>query len=121
MEKDIKFQKILLNREIPEPSDDLEDRIMDSISKAATHNPVNNRFLFLSWFFFLVGLTTGVIISTIWIRSDRIIFGYNLSEHGVIIQIFCSIVILLLFERLFNLTLELRKKRIDIKTKSYQV
>jgi cytochrome c biogenesis protein CcdA len=121
MEKDIKFQKILLSREIPEPSDDLEDRIMDSISKIATQNPANNKSLFLAWFFFLVGLATGVIISTIWISSDRIIFGYNLSDHGVIIQILCSIVILLLFERLFNLTFELRNKHFKIKTKSNQV
>ena len=119
MEKDIKFQKILLSKEIPEPSDDLEDKIMDRISKTATQNPVNNKSLFLAWFFFLVGLATGVIISTIWIRSDRIIFGFNVSDHGVIVQILCSIVILLLFERLFNLTFELRIKHLKIKTKSH--
>ena len=119
MERDIKFQKILLSKEIPEPSDDLEDRIMDRISKTATQNSVNYKSLYLAWFFFLVGLATGVIISTIWIRSDRIIFGFNVSVHGVIVQILCSIVILLLFERLFNLTFELRNKHLEIKTKSH--
>ena len=121
MEKDIKFQKILLNREIPEPSEDLDDRIMDSISKSVLKTPVNNRSLILAWIFFIIGLASGVIISTILISTDNIILGYNLSEHGVIIQILCSIVILLLFERLFNLSFEIWQRHFELKDKSYQM
>ncbi len=119
MEKDIKFQKILLNREIPEPSDDLEDRIMANVSKNALQNPEKNKSLLLAWFFFLIGLITGVIVSTIWIKGDSIVFGLNVSDYGVIIQVICSLVILLLFERLFNLTFELLTMHSKIKAKSH--
>jgi hypothetical protein len=121
MEKDIKFQRILLNREIPEPSDDIDDKIMASISKVIVKKTVNNRSLILAWIFLLIGVATGVIISTILIRNDIIILGFTLSEYGVIIQVFCSIVILLLFERLFNLTYEIWEKHFELKTKSYQI
>jgi hypothetical protein len=121
MEKDIRFQKILLNKETPDLSDDLEDRIMNSISKIATQNQKNIKSLLFAWFFFLVGLVFGVLISTVGLKSSIIIFGFDLLESGVIIQIICSLVILLLFERLYNLTKELRNRYIYVKTKPHHV
>ena len=121
MEKDIRFQEILINKETPDPPDDLEDRIMNSISKVATQNQKNIKPLVFAWFFFSVGLVTGVIISTIWLKSSIIIFGFDLSESGVIIQIICSLVILLLFERLYNLTKDLRNRYIFFKTKPHHL
>lgn len=117
MERDKNFQKILLNKEIPEPPDDLEDRIMYSISKAIKQNSANHRYLFLAWFFFIFGLIAGVIISTIWIKSDRFLFGFDLLENGLIIQITCSFVILLLFEKLYKLSIEIKNRYFDIEIK----
>jgi hypothetical protein len=121
MEKDYKFQEILSKKETPVPSDDLEDKIMNGISRIATQNQKNIRPLIYAWFFFLVGLVTGILISTIGLKSSTIMLGFDLSESGIIIQIICSLVILLLFERLYNLSKDMHNRGIRLKTKPHQV
>jgi hypothetical protein len=104
------LQRILEKKETPDPPDNLEDRIMLKISKVSRQNTVNKKYLVLAWFFFVFGLTAGIMISTVFVNRDTIIFGLNFSEHGFFTQILCSLIILFLFERLFNLTLESRNK-----------
>jgi polyferredoxin len=108
------LQRLLAKKETPEPPDFLDDRIMAIIFKDVKKNSLNQRSLYLAWFFFFLGLVSGIIISTIFVKSDTILFGFNFSEHGLIIQIFCSFVILLLFERLYRLTIDMRNKYFDI-------
>ena len=117
MERDKNIQRILLKKETPEPSEKLEDRIMTDIFKTINNNSVNHRYLYLAWFFFIFGLVTGVLISAKWAKSDSILIGLNFSGHGLIIQILLSFVILLLFERLYRLTIEMRNKYFDIEIK----
>lgn len=102
------LQKLLEKKEMPEPSDLLDDRIMEIIIKAVKKNSLNQRSLYLAWLFFFVGLVSGITISTIAVKSDRVLLGLNFSDNGLIIQVFCSFVILLLFERLYRLTIDRR-------------
>jgi hypothetical protein len=114
MVKDKTLQSFLEKKETPDPSDFLDDRIMANISKDVKQNSLNQRSLFLAWFFFFLGLASGITISTIFVKSETILFGLNFPEHGLIIQILCSFVILLLFERLYRLTIDMRNKYFDI-------
>jgi hypothetical protein len=108
------LQRLLEKKETPEPPDFMDDRIMASIFKDMKKNSLNQRSLYLAWFFFVLGLVSGITISTIFVKSDTVFLGLNFLEHGLIIQIFCSLVILLLFERLYRLTTEARNKYFDI-------
>lgn len=114
MERDKTLQSFLEKKEIPEPPEFLDDRIMEAIAKNAKQISSHKKSLFLAWIFFFGGLVSGVTISTIYVKSDTILFGVNFLEHGLIIQILCSLLILLLFERLYRLTIEMRNKYFDI-------
>ncbi len=114
MERDKTLQSFLEKKETPEPPDFLDDRIMETISKDAKQISLNQKSLFLAWIFFVLGLISGITISTIFVRRDTILFGLNFLENGLIIQILCSFVILLLFERLYRLTIEMRNKYFNI-------
>ena len=105
---DKNLQRLLEKKETPDPPDLFDDRIMEIIIKDVKRNSLNQRSLYLAWFFFFLGLVSGVTVSTIFVKSDTILFGFNFSEHGLIIQILCSFVILLLFERLYRLTIDMR-------------
>ena len=109
------LQGILEKKVTPDPPDNLEDRIMANIAKVSKHNNINQKYLVLAWLFFVFGLASGITISAVFANRDTIISGLSFSEHGFLIQILCSLIILLLFEKLFNLTLESRNKKIDTK------
>ena len=117
MVRDKTLQNLLEKKETPEPPDFLNDRIMATIFRDVKKNSLNQRSLYLAWFFFFLGLVSGIIISTIFVKSDTILSGFNFSEHGLIIQILCSFVILLLFERLYRQTIDRRNKYFDIEIK----
>jgi hypothetical protein len=105
MERDKNFHRILLKREIPELSGNLEDQIMSKVRKVKNKNPLSRSSLYLAWIFFVLSLFSGVIISTKWVIDNNFLFGLNFLDEGLIIQIFCSCMILLLFERLYKLSL----------------
>ncbi len=108
MERDTNLHRILLNKETPEPSENLEDRIMANIHKAVKQGSGNKKYLYLSWIFFVFGLVTGIMITTFWGEENNYanILGINSSEYKLIIQILCAFVILLLFERIYRATIE---------------
>jgi hypothetical protein len=114
MQNDERLKYLLEKKEIPEPSESLDARIMDIISREAGQTAMNgNRFtLGLAWFFFILGLAAGIIITTIFVTDDTIVFGVNLSDKGLILKILCSSVILVLFERLYRQSMFLRNKQI---------
>lgn len=117
MDRDKNFQRMLLNKETPEPSDDLDERIMIDVNKVFNKNSNSRSYLFLAWIFFVFSIIAGVMISTIWINVDRINFGLSFLKQGLIMQIFCPFVILLLFERLYRLTIEMKNKNIHQESK----
>lgn len=112
MERDNNLQRMLLNKETPEPSDDLDDRIMIGVNSILNKNSNSRSYLFLAWIFFVFSIIAGVMISTMQINEDRIKIGLNFLENGLIIQIFCPFFILLLFERLYRLTVEMKNKNL---------
>ncbi len=114
MQKDNTLQRLLERKETPEPSDTLDDQIMAIISQKVEQSTSNRKSLKLAWFFFLFGLAAGITISTIFVNTDTILLGLNLSDNGLIIQILCASVILLLFERLFRQTTDKRNKQFSI-------
>jgi hypothetical protein len=114
MQKDVILQRLLERKETPEPADNLDDQIMAIISQKVEQSPSNRKSLNLAWFFFILGLAAGITISTIFVTTDTIVLGLNLSDNGLIIQILCASVILLLFERLFRQTADKRNKQLSI-------
>jgi hypothetical protein len=115
MQKDNTLQHLLEKKETPEPSDSLDDQIMAIISKSVQQTTTNRKSLNLEWFFFLLGLVSGIIISTIFVNTDTVILGLNLSDNGLIIQILCASIILLLFERLYKQSADKRNKQFSVK------
>ena len=112
MDRDKNLHWMLLNKETPEPSDDLEDRVMIDINKVLNLNSNSRSYLFLAWIFFVFSIIAGVMISTIWINLDSNFLGLSFLRKGLIMQIFCPSVLLLLFERLYRLTIEMKNKDI---------
>jgi hypothetical protein len=105
MEKDKDLQKILQEKEIPEPSEKLEERIMLDIYSIISHKASGQKYLKLAWVFFTIGLITGIFLTTLLIDNKENVQGTILSSK-VLIQSFCIIILLLLFERLYNATIE---------------
>lgn len=101
MERDKTLKGFLEKKETPYPSDSLDDRIMEIISRKGEKYSSNQKSLYLAWFFFVIGLISGIAVITL--ITDPEIIGSKL-----IIQILCSLVIIILFERLYKLTIESR-------------
>ncbi len=114
MQKDNTLQRLLEKKETPEPSDSMDEQIMTIISQSVQQTSSNRKSLNLAWFFFLLGLVTGIIISTIFVNTDTVVLGLNLSDNGLIIQILCASVILLLFEKLFKQSADKRNKQFSV-------
>lgn len=115
MQKDSTLQRLIEKKETPEPPDSLDDQIMAIISQSVQQTSSNRKSLNLAWFFFLLGLVTGIIISTIFVTTDTVVLGLNLSDNGLIIQILCALIILLLFERLYKQSADKRNKQFSVK------
>ena len=105
MDKDRNLQRILSNKVTPDPSDDLDDLIMTKVYKTISKNYANRTYLYLAWICFVFGLVSGIIITTIWVKDESFLFGLSFSENKLIIQVICSFVILLLFERIYRITI----------------
>ena len=114
MQKDNTLQRLLEKKETSEPSDSMDVQIMNIISQSVQQTSSNRRSLNLAWLFFLLGLVTGIIISTMFVNTDTVVLGVNLSDNGLIIQILCASVILLLFERLFKQSADKRNKQFSV-------
>ncbi len=107
MKHDKKLHQLLLLKEIPEPSPELELKIMNKISELAEVKSKNKLFLHLSWLFFIIGLTTGIVLTIITLKTvsnngDRIFLTYPILIAGILIMI-------LLFDRIYNLTAKIRR------------
>jgi hypothetical protein len=96
------FQSLLRQKGTPEPSEVMEDAIMDAIRKNVRSAAQQKHSYMLAWIFFIVGLTLGVLLSTVVIDSNSYILGVNLSDIGLIRNLICIIAILMLFERLYS-------------------
>jgi len=114
MQKDNTLHRLLEIKETPEPSEFMDDKIMTIISQNVLQTSKNRKILYLAWFFFMIGLVSGIIISTIFIKTDTTVFGFNLSDQGLIIKVLCVSAILLLFEKLYRLSIGIRYKQFDI-------
>jgi hypothetical protein len=116
MERDKNLQRILLNKEISDPSDGLDDMIMRNIEKEVKKKSFNNTFLYLAWIFLTLSLTAGLIIATNWVEEKRAFSFLDLSDYSIVFIIIFSFVFLLLFERLFRLSIDIKKKYINDRT-----
>lgn len=116
MQRDNTLQRLLSKKETPVPSDSFDDKVMALISQSIKRTTTNPKSLSLAWIFFLLGVVFGIIISTMFINTDTVLLGINLSDNGLIIQILCASIILLLFERLIRQASEIRNKKLSIDT-----
>lgn len=110
--EDRNLKRLLLNKEAPEPSSHLDKKIMADINEVLNKNSVNHNYLFLAWIFLAVATIVGITISVTWINLDKDILNSPYKNNGVIIQILCSLIILLLFDQLYRLTFEIKKKHL---------
>ena len=108
MEIDKNLQKLLLKKDTPEPMEGFEEIIMANVYKTSRQNQRDLKYLYFSWFFFFLGLVIGIIVSAIGIDSDSYFLGIDFSKHKFVIQILCSVVMLLLFERIYKLTIDVK-------------
>ena len=111
MKKDIFLNEMLHKKEKPQLPEGLEEKIMTKIGIVANQIPVNRKYLYLIWIFFVIGMVAGILISTIWVNRDTGFFGLNFPNYKLFIQLFCSVVILLLFEKIYRLSVFIKKRR----------
>lgn len=103
MEKDTDLQRILLDREIPEPSGRLDEIIMIEIGEITKRKKENQKSLRFAWIFFAIGLLSGVLLTTLLIDYE----GYKaeaILSSKIFLQIFTVIILLVLFDRLYDAT-----------------
>jgi hypothetical protein len=110
IDEDQKLKRLLLNKEGPEPSSNLDEKIMADINEVLNKNSANHNYLLWAWIFLAVATIVGIAISVTWISPNKNILRLPYTNNGVIIQILCALIILLLFDRLYILTDEIRKK-----------
>jgi hypothetical protein len=96
MNKDRNLERLLLNKEISEPSDSMDDKIMFEIEKTVKSKASQlNRLLV--WIFFSISLLTAIYISVFWSNNNSDFNGEDTFSNGIFIPVFCTFVILLLF------------------------
>jgi hypothetical protein len=110
MDRDGDLIKILIKKDRPNLSLNFEDIVMEEIQKAVEVSSTSRRFLYLSWVFFVFGLAAGIIISTVFIDRETVLYGINFADYKLFIQILCSTVIILLFEKIFKITQEMKRQ-----------
>ncbi len=113
MEKEKKLVNLLSYKEIPELSKEFDDRIMSGVHKIAQSNSLKRSYLRLAWIFFFLGLFAGIFISLSLTGSQEDLTLNPFFDRRLIIQVFCSVAVLLLFEKLYRLTAEIRMKRVQ--------
>jgi membrane-anchored glycerophosphoryl diester phosphodiesterase (GDPDase) len=102
MLKDMTLKSLLQKKKTPKPSEEMENAIMNIIQKNVKYASQQKHSFRLAWIFFIIGLFLGVLLSIIYIDSDTIVFGINLSDKGLIRYLICVFIILMLFETLYS-------------------
>jgi cytochrome c oxidase subunit IV len=107
MNTDDLFKNLLLKKDVIEPSEDLVKRIINNLHQSFRYRTVSRHYLILSWLFFSLGLVTGILIC---VFSDKINLIYGIGVNMQLkVQLVLCLVILLLFERIFKSTIELKR------------
>lgn len=101
MDKDGNLQRLLLNKEISEPSEGMDDKIMAEIEESAK-SKANRLNQLLVWLFFSISLLTGIYISAFRSNNNIDFPGEDTFNNGVFIPVFCTFVILLLFNFVYS-------------------
>jgi len=101
------FKQLLTKKDVIEPSEDLEKRIIFNLHQSFRYRTVSRHYLLLSWLFFSLGLVTGILIC-VFSDKTKLIFGIGSNTKLLVQLVFCS-VILILFERIFKLTIDLKR------------
>ncbi len=118
MEKD-NLKSILLQREIPEPSQNFDRQIMDNIYKAASRRKTEKKYLKLMRFYFAAGVVLGMLLTTTSLNIE-ISIGEQVYEIDKIIFLIPIIVTLLfLFEKIYKATLYDKRKYKEINQQDF--
>lgn len=109
MEKDDFLKSKLKKRETSFISEDFELRVMQAVKKEAATHALKNKYLFLIWAGFAFGLVTGILVALIWVDTGFMVFGVSLSAYKWLIQMGCAVVLLLLFDKIYRYSIQIRQ------------
>lgn len=106
-EKEDEFFKIIMSKsklELPFP--DFEDHVMMQIEEKLVHRETFTKNIRLSWLFFIAGSVFGIIISFILPQIQTSVLGIHPDILTISFQIIITLLVLIQFDALINLTKE---------------
>ncbi len=95
--EEIYFRELMSKGKLEMPFSDFEDNVMTQIEQKFVHQQGIAKDIKLSWLFFAVGTTFGIVISWILPRIPQKIFGIDPKNLAICFQI---IFVVLLFTQI---------------------
>jgi hypothetical protein len=77
---DIYFREIMAKSKLEVPFSDFDDKVMGLIEKKLLEKKSISRDIKLSWFFFIFGAASGIMVSVFLSHSDVALFGISLDN-----------------------------------------
>ena len=108
---DDKLKDLLSNSRLEMPFTDFEDKVMANIKKEVQKEKEIDRSLRLSWLFFALGTTFGLLLSII-LSPGTTILGIPVDKLAIPAYITGGTLLLLFVEKLLQLTIEQKKDHI---------
>lgn len=105
MERDKNIQNMLQKKETPQLSENFEQRTMAKIYQRTSSKSSERRYIRLIYLFFALGLILGFILSSSFMDNEVFLFGLNLAEHTLLLQIPLALIIIWLFEKIYRIVL----------------
>jgi len=112
MDRDKNLQEILQKKEGPALSENFEESTMTKIYQSESSKSSERRYIRLIYLFFALGLILGFILSTSFMDNEIFLFGLNLAENTLLLQIPMALVIIWLFEKIYRIVLFQKGRKI---------
>ena len=110
IDKDAKFQSLLLEKETPELNEKFEELMMLQIHQSANSRSKERKYIYLMYAFFVLGIFLGLILS-FSLNNKVLSFGeYSFTVKSIYFQIFFIVVFLFIFEKVYKTILYLKGK-----------
>ena len=97
------FREIMSKSKLEIPFSDFDDKLMELILKRHSKKPSITRDIRLSWIFFILGSTFGIIISIILPRFEQTIFGIPTEDFKLLFLIIFAFLLVTQFDSLMDI------------------
>jgi hypothetical protein len=101
-QEEIYFRELMSKSKLKMPFSDFEDNVMMQIERKIVHQQGIAKDIKLSWLFFVVGTTFGIMISWILPRIPQKIFGIDPKSLAICFQIIFVVLIFTQIEALLG-------------------